>query len=94
MKSVKFTGILIVTIMMGVLFFNETAGAQEGSVWWRCTPDIVYPNNPVKAHLYQCSGEFGSNPVSKLGIGTQDPQATLHVVGNMWIVEICDENGN
>jgi len=95
MKTVKFTGILIVTIMMGVLFFNGTAGAQpEGNVWWRCAPDIVNPNNPVKAYVDGCHGEFFSNPISKLGIGTQNPQATLHVVGNMWIQEICDENGN
>ncbi len=90
MKTFKATGIFIVGIMMGLLLLTGTAATVQAAATWECSID-----NTSAAYPGACDpfGMGGGTPVTRIGIGTGNPQAPLHVVGGMRVDSICDQNG-
>jgi hypothetical protein len=93
MKTLKFTGILMITIVMGVMLLTGRAAHGQWLASWQCVNS--YDGTPVAAYPGLCgtSEYIPGNPIIKIGIGTTSPQAPLHVVGGMRVDSICDVNG-
>ena len=83
---------IFVTIMMAVFFQTGTAFGQQG-----CVGTVDYTSYYVGSWSDIMGCVYAGN--ASLGIGTQTPQARLHVVGETRLLgtariqQICDQNG-
>lgn len=93
MKTFKFVGIFIVSIMVGVLFFAGTASAQTSSevTWYGYNPSTW--TTPFQGTTYAYPGGITAfYAIDPNDIMAGSVQYTIPVT-TIRIKEICDENG-